>query len=73
MAKDRHPIFRILDVQLPFFIPVWRRVALIAVCFLWAMFEVSLGSPGWAILFVVIGIYCVHQFFFAFDPPTKDD
>ena len=59
---------RLLDVQLPFFIPIWRRIALVAACFGWAIFELSLGNHFWAGLFCVIGAYCAHQFFFAFEP-----
>lgn len=72
VAKDRHRILKLLDVQSRFFIPLWRRVALVALCLLWALFEFSLGSPGWAIFFVAIGLYCAHQFFVAFDPPQED-
>lgn len=60
------------DVQLAFFKPLWRRVALVALCGGWALLEWSWGNPGWAALFAVIGAYCAHQFFIAFDPPEED-
>jgi hypothetical protein len=63
---------RLRDVQLPFFIPLWRRVVLVAACFGWALFEWSMGNPLWAALFGAIGAYIAHQFFVAFDPPPKD-
>lgn len=72
MTKKRHPLTRILDVQSRFFIPVWRRVALIGFCWGWAAFELTLGNTVWAGLFVAIGLYCAHQFFVAFDPPEED-
>ena len=64
---------RLFDVQLAFFIPLWRRVALVGLCGLWAGVEVWLGNAGWAVLFAGIGLYCAHQFFIAFNPRMPDD
>ena len=55
------------DVQHPFFIPLWRRIAVVAACLGWALLELSWGNPGWSILFGAIGSYCAHQFVVAFD------
>ncbi|MBV7396021.1 hypothetical protein [Mameliella sediminis] len=55
------------DVQHPFFLPLWRRVATVALCLGWAGLELSWGNPLWAILFAAIGTYCAHQFFVAWD------
>ncbi|WP_305971431.1 MULTISPECIES: hypothetical protein [unclassified Mameliella] len=55
------------DVQHPFFIPLWRRIFVVAACLGWALLELSWGNPGWSILFGAIGVYCAHQFFVAFD------
>jgi hypothetical protein len=62
---------RLQDVQLPFIIPVWRRVALVGVCLGWAALEWSWGKQFWSILFGAVGVYCAHQFFVAFDPQPK--
>jgi hypothetical protein len=62
---------RFFDVQVPFFIPLWRRVVTVAACLGWAALELWWGNPGWALLFGALGLYCAHQFFIAFDP--KDD
>ena len=64
---------RLLDVQHPFFIPLWRRVATVSACLGWAVVELVLGNTGWAMLFGGIGLYCAHQFFIAFDPPPPPD
>jgi len=69
MAMDRHPLLKVFDVQSVFFIPVWRRIALVAFCGFWAIFEWVNGGPYWAAFFTVIAVYCAHQFFVAFDPP----
>lgn len=60
---------KLLDVQHPFFRPVWRRVLVVALCLGWAAVELAAGAVFWAILFGAIGLYCAHQFFLAFDPP----
>lgn len=66
---------KFLDVQHPFFIPLWRRIAVVAICLGWAGFELVAGSVFWALLFGALGLYCAHQFFIAFDPqqPAEKD
>lgn len=64
---------KFLDVQHPFFRPIWRRVAVVAICLGWAVFEFVSGAPFWGMLFGAIGLYCAHQFFLAFDPPDDDE
>ncbi|WP_425100342.1 hypothetical protein [Tropicibacter sp. S64] len=64
---------KLFDVQHPFFRPLWRRVLTVALCTGWAIVELSTGNPGWALLFGAIGLYCAHQFFIAFDPPSDGD
>lgn len=64
---------RLIDVQVPFFIPLWRRVATVGLCIGWAGFELYLGNTGWATAFGAIGVYCAHQFFIAFDPADPPD
>ena len=54
---------KLCDFNHPFFAPVWRRVAIVAACFAWAGFENSQGEPVWAMLFFVIGAYCLYGFF----------
>ncbi|MBP0482529.1 hypothetical protein [Sagittula salina] len=60
---------RLLDVQHPWFVPLWRRIATVGACLGWATLELSLGNNGWAAMLGLLGLYCAHQFFVAFDPP----
>ncbi|GIT92002.1 hypothetical protein JANAI62_24590 [Jannaschia pagri] len=46
-----------LDPDHPFFAPVWRRWAVIGVCFGWALFELSNGATLWAGGFAGLGAY----------------
>lgn len=51
------------DLQTAFYRPLWLRSAIVILCLGWAIFEATMGSPGWAMLFGALGIYCVWQFF----------
>jgi hypothetical protein len=53
-----------LDLQVPFFLPVWRRVAVIVLCALWGIVEISNGAIFWAVLFWGAGGLALWQFFF---------
>lgn len=59
---------RLFDLDHPFFRPLWIRVAVVAACLGWAVFEIVAGSPGWALLFGAIGAYSGYRFFIAFNP-----
>lgn len=65
---------RLLDPSHPFFRPTWRRYAIVAICFLWATFEMSQGNDIWAYLFAGIGGYLAYQLIFSYpkDPPSED-
>ena len=63
----------LLDLQHPWFIPLWRRVAVTAVCLFGTVMEIFVGGPFWLLLFGAITIYCVYSFFFAFNPRPPED
>lgn len=63
---------KFLDVQLAFFRPLWRRIAVVAVSLGWAAVEFASGAAFWGVLFGAVGLYCAHQFFVAFDPPDDE-
>ena len=68
----------LVDLQHPWFIPLWRRVVVTAVCAFWTVMEVFTGGPFWLILFGGLTAFCIYSFFFAFNPrapeptPTQD-
>ena len=66
-------IRRLLDLQHPFFRPLWRRVVITAICLLWGLFEFAQGAPVWGVLFLGLGAICAWEFFVAFDPRTPDE
>ena len=59
------------DLQVAFFRPLWIRLAVVAVCLGWAAVEFWTGSPGWALMFGGVGLWCAYEFFVVFNP--KDD
>ncbi len=63
------------DVRSPFFLPLWRRVAVVAVCVAWVGVEVLAGSLGWAAFVGAIAAFLIYEFFIAFDPAqyTEED
>lgn len=65
---------RFLDLNHPFFRPLWIRVAVVAACLGWALFEFlgPRGSPFWGILFGAIGLYSAYAFFLNFNPREPD-
>lgn len=55
---------KLLEVQIDFFVPLWRRVALVAFCFVWSLVEFSNGMVFWGSIFIALGTYSLWQFFF---------
>ncbi len=55
---------KLLDVQIDFFLPLWRRVALVAFCFVWSLVEFNNGMVFWGSVFVALGAYSLWHFFF---------
>ena len=66
----RHPA---LDLRVPFFQPMWRRVLTVALLGGWVAVELTHGNPWWALLAAGIGVYAAYVFFFDFRIETDDD
>ena len=64
---------QILDPTHPFFKPLWRRVAIVAVTLGWAGFEFSTTSVLWGMLFGALGVYCLLQLIVFYDPAASRD
>jgi len=63
----------LFDLRIPFFLPVWRRLVVVAICLLWASVEFATASPFWGVLFGSVGLYAGWQFFFTGWPGPDDD
>ena len=64
---------KLVDADHPFFAPLWRRIAIVAITLAWALFEFAAGSPIWGMVFSAIGLYCAYVFFIDFEPKSPDD
>lgn len=60
------------DLQVDFFVPLWRRVAVVAFCFIWATVEFVTGAPFWGVIFGGMGAYAAWQLFFSGWPGAQD-
>ncbi|MBX2879256.1 MAG: hypothetical protein KTR32_04945 [Granulosicoccus sp.] len=54
-----------VDLQIPFFVPVWRRLVLLLICLGWGVFELLAGESLWATIFFAMGIFAAWQLFFS--------
>ncbi|BCH13550.1 MULTISPECIES: DUF3329 domain-containing protein [unclassified Mesorhizobium] len=56
------------DSEHPFFRPLWRRVAIVAVCLVWSVVEFATGAPFWGTIALGFAFYAVWQFFYLYKP-----
>lgn len=59
---------KLIDLQHPWFVPLWRRVVVTASCLVWTVVEIAIGGPFWMILFGALTAYCAYEFFLNFHP-----
>lgn len=53
------------DLAVPFFLPVWRRVATVGFALGWGVFEVASGAPFWGMIFLGMGGIAAWKFWTA--------
>lgn len=63
----------IVDAGHPFYRPLWRRIAIVAVCIGWGLIEFWSGAAIWGTLFIAVGIYCAWALLWAYDPAAGDE
>jgi hypothetical protein len=56
------------DYEHPFFRPLWRRIAVVAICLVWSAVEFWSGAPFWGTMALGFAGYAVWQFFYLFKP-----
>ena len=60
--------------DITFFRPLWRRVAVTAVCVVWAGLELRHGDQMWILITLGMSAYAIWMFFITFPkegvPPT---
>ena len=60
------------DYEHPFFRPLWRRVAIVAVCATWAVLEWASNSPFWGVIALGFTGYAIWQFLYLYKAPPAD-
>ncbi len=63
--------FQILDPTHPFFKPLWRRILCVVLPLAWSGVEYSNGATGWAMVFVVAGLYAGYELLFMYEHTMK--
>ncbi|WP_181701387.1 DUF3329 domain-containing protein [Chthonobacter albigriseus] len=59
------------DISHPFYRPLWRRIAIVAVVALWLGYEVTFGGdPMWLVLATGMLAYSVWAFLLTYRPPA---
>ena len=57
------PRAKLFDLEVPFFLPVYRRVLAVVVPILWSFFEFSNGAVFWGLIFVGLGGIAAYRFY----------
>jgi hypothetical protein len=61
------------DAEHPFFRPLWRRVAVVAFCAVWAAWEWWNANTLWATMVGALGAYGAWTFLLNYSPPPLPD
>jgi hypothetical protein len=56
------PRAKLFDLEVPFFLPVYRRVLAVVVPILWAFFEFSNDAYFWGLIFMGLGGIAAWRF-----------
>ena len=57
------------DNSHPWFAPLYRRVLIVAVCFLWLVIEAIAEEPLWQIVAFAVLAYAIWAFLWKYEPP----
>lgn len=60
------------DAQHPFFRPLWIRIALVAFCAAWSLWELYEREMFWAVIVGAATVYAAWTFLIAYDPDPVD-
>lgn len=52
-----------IDANHPFYDVLWRRLLIPVICLIWVGIELYTGSPIWAGIVAVVGLYATYKLF----------
>ncbi len=55
-----------IDLDHPFYKPLWARLLIVGVCAAWAFFEFYSGEPFWGTIVGGAGAYAAYKLFYEF-------
>jgi hypothetical protein len=60
---------QLIDPSHPAYRALWVRILIVAVCFGWAVVEITTGDPFWAVLSAGAGAYAAYMLLWSYKPP----
>jgi len=63
----------ILKIRIPFFRPLWRRVAITVFVVIWGGIELAVGWPYLGVMLLALGAYISWVFFLSWQEPEDSD
>ena len=61
-----------IDPDHPFYKPLWRRILIPAVCWVWAIIEFIGDEPFWGVIVGALGAYATYKLFIEKRPPPAE-
>ncbi len=55
-----------IDLDHPFYKPLWARLLIVGACGIWAGFEFYSGAAFWGVIVSAVGIYAAYKLFYEF-------
>ncbi|CCF20224.1 Putative transmembrane protein (fragment) [Pseudorhizobium banfieldiae] len=62
-----------IDLDHPFYKPLWARLLIVGVCVGWAGLEFWSGAPVWGMIVGGLGIYSAYKLFYEFNRRPSAD
>ncbi len=62
---------KLIDMDHPFYRPLWRRVLIVASCAAWTAYEFYNGEEMWGMIFLAITAYAGSWLLLFFKPSDK--
>jgi hypothetical protein len=68
---DKGISMQIIDTSHPFYRPLWRRVFIVALCAVWALFEAVYGDKFFMMLLGALAAYSFAVLIVRYEPPVE--
>ena len=53
---------KLLNLEDPFFAPLWIRASIVVLLGFWTMIELVAGAQGWAVFFAALAVFSAWRF-----------